>query len=65
MDAGAAHFVPSGEGDMVIFQAQRCCQSAHDELNEGTGFWVRCDRHLEAEVSEPVGDASGRVLPLL
>ena len=40
MDAGAIHFVPSGEGGMVMFQAQRGCQSAHDEPDEGTGFWV-------------------------
>jgi hypothetical protein len=64
MDAGAVHFVPSGEGDMVTFQVQRGGQSAHDELDEGTGVWVRCDRHLEVEVSKPAGDASGRVLLL-
>ena len=64
MDAGAVHFVPSGEGDMVIFQVQRGGQSAHDELDEGTGVWVRCDRHLEVEVSKPAGDASGSVLLL-
>ena len=62
MDAGAAHSGPYGEGDMVIFQAQRCCQSAHGELDEGTGLWVRCDRHFEPEVSGPAGDARGRVL---
>ena len=65
MDAGAIHFVPSGEGDMVMLQAQRGCQSAHDEPDEGTGFRVRRDRHFEPEVFEPAGDASGRVLPLL
>lgn len=64
MDAGAVHFVPSGEGDMVTFQVQRGGQSAHDELDEGTGVWVRCDRHLEVEVSKPAGDASGSVLLL-
>ena len=37
MDAGAVHSVPSGEGDMVIFQ--RAGQSAHDELDDDTGVW--------------------------